>query len=109
MEGLADPLASAGYQVVGVRLSGHGEREAGEANDWPAWERSVAEGFAALDASAPRALVGLSMGALLVLELAREKGDEVRAVVTLSPAVTLPAPVRAALWVASRALGTRGR
>lgn len=112
MESLADPLARAGYGVLGVRLPGHGERPDGEPNEWPAWEDAVAEAFAALGdvaGDAPRAVVGLSMGALLALELARRSADEVRAVVALSPAVTLPPAVRAALWFAARTLGERGR
>ena len=112
MEGLADPLAAAGFGVLGLRLPGHGDRPPGESNDWPAWEAAVEEGFAALrelTPSAPRAVVGLSMGALLALELARQNRDEVRSVVTLSPAVLVPPPVRAMLWVAARTLGERGR
>jgi carboxylesterase len=112
MEGLADPLAAAGFGVLGVRLPGHGDRLPGEPNDWPAWEAAVEEGFAALrelTPAAPRAVVGLSMGALLALELARQNRDDVRAVVTLSPAVLVPQPKRAVLWLAARTLGERGR
>lgn len=112
MEGLADPLAAAGFSVLGLRLPGHGDRSPDEANDWPAWEGAVDEGFAALrelTPSAPRAVVGLSMGALLALELARRNRDDVRAVVALSPAVLVPPPVRALLWVAARTLGERAR
>jgi carboxylesterase len=112
MEGLADPLAAAGYGVIGLRLPGHGDRPPGEPNEWSAWEDAVDEGFAALrDATpdAPRAVVGLSMGALLALELARRHRDDVRAVVALSPAVLVPPPVRALLWFAARTFGERGR
>src|SRR4051794_20013972 len=112
MIGLADPLAAAGYGVIGVRLPGHGAREPGERNDWAAWQQAVDEGFAALgelDPGAPRALIGLSMGALLTLDLARRETSRVAAVVVLSPAVTLPRPVRALLWFAGRALGDRAR
>lgn len=112
MEPLAAPLAAAGFAVIGLRLPGHGTPEPGEANDWPAWEQAVHEGFAELTAlrpAAPRAVVGLSMGALLALELARQNADAVSAVVALSPAMTLPPAVRAALWLAARTLGERGR
>jgi len=112
MEGLADPLAAAGFSVLGLRLPGHGDRPHGEPNDWPAWEDAVEEGFTALrelTPAGPRAVVGLSMGALLALELARRNRDDVRAVVALSPAVLVPPPVRALLWVAARTLGERGR
>jgi carboxylesterase len=112
MEGLADPLASAGYAVVGVRLPGHGEAPTGESNDEAAWQQAVDEAFATLGSScpgAPRAVIGLSMGALLALELARRQQDAVAALVLLSPAMTLPAAVRALLWFAARALRERGR
>jgi len=112
MEGLADPLAAAGFSVLGLRSPGSRAPWPGERNDWPAWEQAVGEGFAALgelSPGAPQAVVGLSMGALLALELARQNRDALAAVVTLSPAVTLPPPVRAALWLAARALGERGR
>lgn len=110
--GLAEPLAQAGYGVLGVRLPGHGAAPDGESNDWPAWEGAVDEAFAELQAvapSAPKAVVGLSMGALLGLELARQRRADVSALVALSPALTLPRPLRAVLWLAARTLGERGR
>jgi carboxylesterase len=112
MEPLAAPLAAAGFAVLGLRLPGHGTAEPGEPNDWPAWEQAVHEGFAdlaALRPGTPCAVVGLSMGALLALELARQSTAAVAAIVTLSPAVTLPPAVRAALWLAARTLTRRGR
>lgn len=112
MEPLAEPLAAAGFAVLGLRLPGHGEPVPGERNDWDAWEGAVRDGFAELGTlhpEAPRAVIGLSMGALLALELGRQSGDAVRSIVTLSPAVTLPPAVRAALWLAARTLGERGR
>lgn len=109
MEPLAEPLAAAGFAVLGLRLPGHGTPEPGEPNEWSAWEQAVHAGFAELRPDVPRAVVGLSMGALLALELARQSGDAVRSVVALSPAVTLPPAVRAALWLAARTFGERGR
>lgn len=112
MEPLAGPLTAAGFAVLGLRLPGHGTPEPGEPNDWHAWERAVHEGFtelAALRPEAPRAVVGLSMGALLALELARQRGDAVSSIVALSPAVTLPPAMRAVLWLAERTFGERGR
>src|SRR5205823_3641870 len=70
------------------------------------------EGFVALgeiDRGSRRAVVGLSMGALLAFDLARRNPATVTALVALSPAVTLPPSVRALLWFADRALGERGR
>ena len=112
MEPLADPLAAAGFGVLGLRLPGHGTPEPGEPNEWSAWEQAVADGFAELERlqpGAPRAVIGLSMGALLAFELARQSGPAVSSVVALSPAVTLPPALRAALWLAGRTLGERGR
>ncbi|MEW6270842.1 MAG: alpha/beta fold hydrolase [Thermodesulfobacteriota bacterium] len=111
MQGLAEPLARAGYAVLGVRLPGHGAADDGEANDWPAWEAAVEDAFGELCGlvpDAPKAVAGLSMGALLALELARQH-PEVAAVAALSPAMTLPRPLRAMLWFAARTLGDRGR
>ena len=112
MEPLADPLAAAGFGVLGLRLPGHGTPEPGEPNEWSAWEEAVHDGFtelATLQPGAHCAVVGLSMGALLVLELARQRADAVRSVVALSPAVTLPPAIRGALWLAARTFGERGR
>ncbi|HEY8516943.1 MAG TPA: alpha/beta fold hydrolase [Candidatus Binatia bacterium] len=112
MQGLADPLASAGYQVLGVRLPGHGDAPPDEPNDWQAWDRAVEEAFAELHdlaPGAPKAVIGLSMGALLGLELARRRPGEVSSLVALSPAVTLPTTLRAVLWLADRTFPPRVR
>lgn len=107
MAPLAAPLAAAGFDVLGVRLPGHGAAEPGERNEVSAWRAAVREGFGELAGhhAAPGgrgiAIVGLSMGALLGLELARSEPRRVGAVVALSPAVALP-PALSALLGAGR-------
>jgi len=69
---LAEPLARAGFDVLGVRLPGHGAADPGEPNEWSAWRDAVAAGLAELEASGADSVVvvGLSMGALLAIDLA---------------------------------------
>ncbi|MBU6280797.1 alpha/beta fold hydrolase [bacterium] len=94
MAPLAAPLAGAGWDVVGVRLPGHGAAHAGESNDRTAWASTVHGAFAELlGVHGPGRVVvaGLSMGSLLALELALRERDRVAAVAALSPAIALPA------------------
>jgi carboxylesterase len=112
MRGLGDALSKAGYAISGVRLSGHGARQPGEENDWRAWRDTVDAGLAELRTSVPDgplAVVGLSMGALLALDLAQREPDTIRAVTALSPAIMLPRRRLALLWLASRLASERAR
>ena len=112
MRPLADPLATAGWDVLGIRLPGHGSPEIPEPNEWSAWRAAVEEGIDRLerDGSAGRiAVVGLSMGALLAVDLATREPGRLRSVVALSPATTLPARRLAALWLARRFAPARMR
>lgn len=95
---LAEPLARAGFDVLGVRLPGHGAADPGEPNEWPAWRDAVAAGLAELEACGADSVVviGLSMGALLAIDLAHAS-PRVGAIVALSPAISLPLPVRVLL------------
>ncbi|MEO2167426.1 MAG: alpha/beta fold hydrolase [bacterium] len=85
-------LADAGYEVSCRRLPGHGFPQGAEDNAWPAW---LAEGQAGLDAAIESAagrrvaVAGLSMGALLTLQLARSNAERIHAISTLAPAVEL--------------------
>ncbi|MFM7737415.1 MAG: alpha/beta hydrolase [Alphaproteobacteria bacterium] len=100
MAPLARPLAEAGWDVVGVRLPGHGAAAAGEPNDREAWAATVRVAFEELvEAHAPGRVVvaGLSMGSLLAIDLALAERARVAALVALSPAVALPARRSAAL------------
>ena len=89
MEPLAAPLAAAGWDVVGLRL--------------PERARTLGDGRVAF--------VGLSMGAQLGLDLALAEPRRLAALVTLSPAISLPARLRATLrtvdWLAPRRLRAR--
>jgi len=103
MECLADPLAEAGWSVVGVRFPGHGSPEETEDNTWPAWRATAEEALADVEAIAnggPTFVVGLSMGALIALELAARHPERLRGIVALSPAITLPSPLPALLGLA---------
>jgi carboxylesterase len=102
MQPFAEPLAAAGFDVLGVRLPGHGARADGEPNEWAAWRAEVRSGIDELVAESPSrsrpvALVGLSMGALLALEVAADQPERVNAIVALSPAIQLPLGARLAL------------
>jgi carboxylesterase len=99
---LAEPLARAGFDVLGVRLPGHGAAEPDEPNEWSAWRDTVAAGLAELESSGAGSVVvvGLSMGALLAIELAHAS-TRVGAIVALSPAITLPLAARMLLRAGS--------
>lgn len=88
MRPLGRTLAGSGYAVLGVQLAGHC---AGSddllATRWTDWAASVEHGARRLAAGVDRVLViGLSMGAVLALELAarREWADVLAGVVALS-------------------------
>jgi carboxylesterase len=93
---LGEALAARGFRAVGIRLPGHGQNaEAmlqGSVHHW----RSAAE--RALDAlGADVRVVGLSMGALLALDLAARFPDRVRRLALLAPAFALQDPLATAL------------
>ena len=83
-------LAEAGYEVHCRRLPGHGFPEGSEDNRWESWFAEAQEGLdAAIDGAGDRPIVvaGLSMGALITLQLARCHADRIRAIATFAPAV----------------------
>ncbi|MBI3785044.1 MAG: alpha/beta fold hydrolase [Deltaproteobacteria bacterium] len=80
-----------GYTVSGARLAGHGadvsEFARSTRRDWYA---SARDALLDLRARIPAvAVVGQSMGALLALQLAAERPDDVAAVALLAPAIRL--------------------
>jgi carboxylesterase len=90
---LGEDLARRGFAVEGPLLAGHAAttREMRRAG-WRDWMRTAND---ALDRLRSRvgnrrvAVVGLSMGALVTLELARKRPDEIAAIACLAPAFWL--------------------
>jgi len=108
---LGEHLARAGMSVVGPRLAGHcGTLSDLASSDWRAWYASAEAAFDELAARCDRvAVVGLSMGGLLTLELARKKRSAVAAVGLLATALWLrPFLMRTIRWAGrSRFMSTR--
>lgn len=99
---LGEDLAARGFAVDGVQLAGHAgasqlsrwraTRELA-ATTWHDWYRSAAEAVDRLRARVGGrkvAVAGLSMGGLLTLELARQRGDELAAICVMSAPLWLP-------------------
>jgi carboxylesterase len=86
MRMLGRGLQSAGFEVHGVQLAGHcGTLDDLVATGWQDWVESVHAGARRLRAKVDRVVVmGLSMGAVLALELAAERPDLVDGVAALS-------------------------
>lgn len=86
---LATALRSKGYSVHAPLLAGHGQTpEALEQTSWRDWTRSAEEGYHLLKHEAREVhVMGLSMGALLALDLA--KRYPVSSLVMFAPAVYL--------------------
>jgi len=91
MRPLGTRLAARGFTVRAPLLPGHGTRVDDLARTtWRDWFGAALESWNELgERSAARAVVGLSMGALLALHLAHERGREVAAVAALAPAIRL--------------------
>ena len=83
MRPLGEQLAARGFPVRGVRLAGHGTSVADLATTrWVDWFASVEEECSRLRRDVPRvAAVGMSLGALLALHLARTRPADVDALV----------------------------
>lgn len=90
MRPLGEVLQEKGYTVLGVRLKGHAETEERMAETgYRDWIKSVEEGYEKLRKKTEKVFVmGLSMGGILALHLARHR--EVQGVVSLA------APIRVA-------------
>lgn len=91
MRPLGEYLAARGFAVRAPLLPGHGTRvEDLVRTTWRDWYGAVTASWDELGTrSVTRAVVGLSMGALLALHLACERGREVAAVAALAPAIRL--------------------
>lgn len=86
MRAIANRLAKNGFSVMCPQLSGHcGSVGALKRSKWQDWYGSIEQAFEALKLEHPRVYVaGLSMGALIALKLAKEKGARVNGLGLLS-------------------------
>jgi carboxylesterase len=91
MRFLGERLAEAGHTVSAVRLAGHGTRaEDLERAGWRDWYASAQEGLDEVAARCSQVVtIGLSMGALLALQLAHDRPRQVHGLVLLSSALRL--------------------
>lgn len=91
---LGRALADRGFSVAAPLLAGHGlDVRALAATGWPEWLASAEAALLDLEErlrGAPLAVVGLSMGGLLALELCRRHPDRLRAACFLSTPLWLP-------------------
>lgn len=103
MRPLGEALAARGHTVVAPLLPGHGTRvEEMLGLGWRDWFAAVVEAWDQLGRSTTRRVAaGLSMGALLVLHLARERREEVKALALLAPVLQLrnQRRIEAATWI----------
>jgi carboxylesterase len=91
---LGEALATRGFAVEGVKLAGHvGTTQELRQSTWHDWYRSAADG---LDRLRQRVggkrvgVAGLSMGGLVTLELARQRGGDLAAICVMSAPLWLP-------------------
>src|SRR5262245_30217197 len=92
MRWLGERLADRGLHVVGPALAGHarGLPEELDRTTWRDWYGSAEVAFDHLRARCDRvAVVGLSMGGLLALHLARERGAQIAALGVLATPIRL--------------------
>ncbi len=91
VEAMAGPLVAAGFAVSTLRLPGHGVAPPpGERNDSAAWLADAEAGLERLvtmNGGHAVAVVGLSMGGLLALQLAARHPQRVERLVALAPAL----------------------
>lgn len=100
MRYLGQRLSERGYTAVGPTLPGHGTRvEDLDATTWRDWYQGVAQAFDALRVECAQvAVVGQSLGGLLALYLAAERGDDMVAVVSLATPLWLFPLARSVVW-----------
>jgi carboxylesterase len=105
MRWLGERLADRGLHVVGPALAGHarGLPEDLDRTTWQDWYASAASAFDHLRTRCPRvAVVGLSMGGLLALHLARERQAEIAALGLLATPIWLPRRIEVAIRTVNR-------
>ncbi|MCG8425274.1 MAG: alpha/beta fold hydrolase [Proteobacteria bacterium] len=96
MRYLGSRLAQRGYRVLGPALAGHGTTPGDlDRTTWRDWYGGVQAAFDRLRACHDRVfVVGQSLGGLLALHLARERGTEIAALACLATPLWLPAVAR---------------
>ncbi len=87
----AEKLYKAGYSVYGVRLRGHGTTpEDLSSRRWQDWNESVNRGYVVMKNSVSEfAVAGFSTGAGIALLQAVQKGDKLKALVSISAPLRL--------------------
>ncbi len=109
---LGEALAARGFAVEGVKLAGHvGTTRDLARSTWHDWYRSASDALdrlqrrVAASTQQPHTRVGvagLSMGGLLALELARQRGGDLAALCVMSAPLWLPPQAEAFARVTSR-------
>jgi carboxylesterase len=114
---LGERLAARGFHAVGPALAGHehGRPDELDGTTWRDWVASAERAFDDLRARHARVcVVGLSMGGLVALHLARHRGTEMEAFCALATPLWLPRHIEVAArgidrlpWAAAARLGLR--
>jgi carboxylesterase len=107
MRWLGERLAERGFHVVGPALAGHerGRPEELDQTTWRDWYLSAETAFDRLRRQCKTvAVVGLSMGGLLALHLARERQTQVAALGVLACPIWLPRHIELTIRSVNRAL-----
>jgi pimeloyl-ACP methyl ester carboxylesterase len=91
------PMLAGNHRVAAVDLSGHGESDHRDRYSMEQWSAELAAVAAVMGADAtPPVLVGHSMGGLVCLTAARDRGHELSGVITVDSAPRLRDPEREA-------------
>ncbi|WP_428265267.1 alpha/beta hydrolase [Haliangium sp.] len=108
---LGEGLSAHGHPCVGPLLRGHGTSPADlDATRWEDWVAGVTAAFDELRGQHERvAVVGQSLGGLLALYLAAERGEEMVAVGSLAAPLWLTPLARATVWATRPDRWLRGR